>query len=122
MPAQASSGWTPGRIIALAHGAGVPVILDSPLELPQREDEPYDAQFTGAGKLSSAGVLVLFNEGGGEGSNVRNYPQVVATAVTFGFPREKAVAAMTLERAHGGEGAGGPCDQLPSGDIAEVVG
>lgn len=79
--------------------AGVPVILDSPLELPQREDEPYDAQFTGAGKLSAAGVLVLFNEGGGEGSNVRNYPQVVATAVTFGFPREKAVAAMTLEPA-----------------------
>ena len=79
--------------------AGVPVILDSPLELPQREDEPYDVQFSGAGKLSEAGVRVLFNEGGGGGTNVRNYPQVVATAVTFGFPREKALAAMMLEPA-----------------------
>ena len=79
--------------------AKVAVIVDSPLDLPQREDEPYDVQFANAGRLDKAGVRVLFNEGGTDASNVRNYPHVAATAVEFGFPREKAVAAMTLEPA-----------------------
>jgi len=79
--------------------ADVPVIVDSPLDLPRREDEAYDTQFSNAGKLAKAGVRVLFNEGGGSATNVRNLPHDVATAVTFGFPREKAVAGMTLEPA-----------------------
>ena len=79
--------------------AGVPVVVDSPLDLPRRDDEPYDTAFANAGKLAKAGVRVVFNEGGDDGSNVRNLPHLVATAVTFGFPREKAVAAMTLEPA-----------------------
>jgi imidazolonepropionase-like amidohydrolase len=79
--------------------AGVPVVVDSPLDLPRRDDEPYDTAFANAGKLAKAGVRVVFNEGGDDGSNVRNLPHLVATAVTFGFPREKAVAAMTLESA-----------------------
>jgi imidazolonepropionase-like amidohydrolase len=79
--------------------AGVPVVVDSPLDLPRRADEPYDTAFANAGKLAKAGVRVVFNEGGDDGSNVRNLPHLAATAVTFGFPREKAVAAMTLEPA-----------------------
>lgn len=79
--------------------AGIPVIVESPHELPLREDETYDAEFANAGKLAAAGVRVLFNEGGSDASNVRNLPHLAATAVTFGFPREKAVAAMTLEPA-----------------------
>jgi imidazolonepropionase-like amidohydrolase len=80
--------------------AGVPVVVDSPLDLPARADEPYDTAFSNAGKLAKAGVRVIFNEGGTDGSNVRNLPHLAATAVTFGFPREKAVAAMTLEPAN----------------------
>lgn len=79
--------------------AGVPVIVESPLDLPLREDEPYDVQFANAAALDRAGVRVIFNEGGSDGSNVRNYPQLAATAVAHGFPREKAVAALTLEPA-----------------------
>jgi imidazolonepropionase-like amidohydrolase len=79
--------------------ARIPVIVDSPLELPQREDEAYDTQFANAGRLERAGVRVLFNDGGGDASNVRNYPHQAAAAVAFGFPREKAIAAMTLEPA-----------------------
>ena len=77
--------------------AGVPVIVESPLDLPQREDEPYDVQFSNAGLLDRAGVRVIFNENGA--ANVRNYPQLAATAVAYGFPRDKAVAALTLEPA-----------------------
>ncbi len=79
--------------------AGVPVIVESPLDLPQREDEAYDVQFANAGLLDRAGVRVIFNDGGSDGSNVRNFPQLAATAVAYGFPREKAVAALTLEPA-----------------------
>ena len=87
------------RIAAELAAADVPVVVDSPLDLPRREDEPYDTTFANAGRLARAGVRVLFNEGGDDGSNVRNLPHLVATAVTFGFPAEKAVAGMTLEPA-----------------------
>lgn len=79
--------------------AGVPVVVDSPLDLPSRADEPYDTAFSNPGRLAQAGVRVIFNDGGTDGSNVRNLPHLAATAVTFGFPREKAVAGMTLEAA-----------------------
>ncbi len=79
--------------------AGVPVILESPLDLPVRADDPYDAQFADAGVLDRAGVRVAFNDGGSDASNVRNFPQLAAMAVAYGYPREKAVAALTLEPA-----------------------
>jgi imidazolonepropionase-like amidohydrolase len=79
--------------------AQVAVVVDSPMDLPRRDDEPYDTAFANAGKLARAGVTVLFNDGGDDPSNVRHLPHDVATAVAFGFPREKAVAAMTLEPA-----------------------
>ena len=79
--------------------AGVPVILESPLLLPVREDDPYDARFADAGVLDRAGVRVAFNDGGDDASNVRNLPQLAAMAVAYGYPREKALAALTLEPA-----------------------
>ena len=79
--------------------AGVPVILESPLDLPLREDDDYDSRFAGAAALERAGVRVAFNDGGSDASNVRNFPQLAAMSVAFGYPREKAVAALTLEPA-----------------------
>jgi imidazolonepropionase-like amidohydrolase len=79
--------------------AGVPVIVDSVFDLPPREDDTYDVTFANAGLLDAAGVKVIFNEGSSDASNVRNYPHSAAQAVTFGFPKEKALAAMTLEPA-----------------------
>jgi imidazolonepropionase-like amidohydrolase len=109
--------------------AGVPVIVESPLDLPQREDEPYDVQFANAAVLDRAGVRVIFNDGGTSASNVRNYPQLAATAVAFGFPREKAVAALTLEPARvlGVDGSVGSLEAgkdatfiLTDGDILDL--
>lgn len=79
--------------------AGVPVVLDSVFDLPLREDESYDVVFANAGILDRAGVTVVFNDGRDDASNLRNLPHMAATAVAFGFPREKALAAMTLEPA-----------------------
>ncbi|HEX9285837.1 MAG TPA: amidohydrolase family protein [Thermoanaerobaculia bacterium] len=93
--AGARDGWHVADEIA---GANVPVIVEQPLELPTRQDEPYDANFASAGTLAKAGVHVAFSDGS-NASNARNLPHQVAAAVAFGFPREKAVAAMTLEPA-----------------------
>ena len=81
--------------------ARVAVIVDTPVDLPQRDDEAYDTQYALAGRLDAAGVRVLFNEGGSPdgAANVRNLPLYVGTAVAFGFPREKALPAVTLEPA-----------------------
>lgn len=93
--AGARDGWRVADEIA---GTNVPVIVEQPLELPTRQDEPYDANFASAGTLAKAGVRVAFSDGS-NASNARNLPHQVAAAVAFGFPREKAVAAMTLEPA-----------------------
>jgi imidazolonepropionase-like amidohydrolase len=79
--------------------AGVPVILESPLDLPLRGDDAYDSRFREAAVLERAGVRVAFNDGGADASNVRNYAQLAAMAVAFGYPREKALATLTLEPA-----------------------
>jgi imidazolonepropionase-like amidohydrolase len=60
-------------------------------------DDEEAAELT-PGTLSKAGVRVAFSDGS-DASNARNLPHQVAAAVAFGFPREKAVAAMTLEPA-----------------------
>jgi len=93
----AADGWRAADEIAKAN---VPVVVDSPHDLPLRDDEPYDSQYANAARLDAAGVRVLFNEGGGsDASNVRNLPQLVAAAVAHGFPRAKALPAVTLEPA-----------------------
>lgn len=93
--AGARDGW---RIADEIAKANVPVIVEQPLELPSRQDEPYDANFANAGALAKAGVRVAFTDGA-NASNARNLAHQAASAVAFGFPREKAVEAMTLEPA-----------------------
>jgi len=93
--AGAKDGW---RIAGEIAAAGVPVIVEQPIELPTRADEPYDANFANAGALAKAGVRVAFTDGS-NASNARNLSHQCASAVAFGFPRENAVAAMTLEPA-----------------------
>jgi imidazolonepropionase-like amidohydrolase len=93
------SGDDAWRIAGELAAADVPVVIDSPFDLPLRSDDAYDTNFANAGRLAAAGVRVIFNIGADDATNVRNLPHAVATAVTFGFPREKAVAGMTLEPA-----------------------
>jgi imidazolonepropionase-like amidohydrolase len=93
--AGAKDGW---RIAGEIASANVPVIVEQPMELPARRDEPYDANFANAGALAKAGVRVAFTDGA-NASNARNLPDQAGAAVAFGFPRDKAVEAMTLEPA-----------------------
>ncbi len=93
----ADDGW---RIAPEIAAAGVPAIVQS-LPLPVRADEPYDAAYSNAAVLSQAGVRVAFDDGAETGTapTVRDLPLQAAAAVAYGFPRERAVAAITLEPA-----------------------
>jgi imidazolonepropionase-like amidohydrolase len=93
----AEDGWRVADEIAKAN---VPVLVET-LPLPRRADEPYDAAFANPAALAKAGVRVAFNAGAtaGEAPNARNLNHQAAAAVAYGFPREKAIEAMTLEPA-----------------------
>ncbi len=94
-----ADGW---RIADELVRAKVPVVVDPTLRIPRREDEAYDTQYAGAARLAKAGVRVIFNDGGssgGRGGPGGPLTHQAAMAVAFGFPRDQAVAAMTLEPA-----------------------
>jgi imidazolonepropionase-like amidohydrolase len=93
----AEDGW---RIADEIAKAALPAIVQS-LPLPSHADDPYDAAYANAGVLARAGVRVAFNDGATAftAPTVRDLPHHAAAAVAYGFPREKAVAAMTLEPA-----------------------
>ena len=77
--------------------AGVPVVLDPVIGLPTRADEPYDVPYAAPGILSKAGVRVAISEG--DSQFVRNLAHQASIAEAYGMPRDKALAAITLEPA-----------------------
>jgi imidazolonepropionase-like amidohydrolase len=79
----------------------VPVILDTVLELPMREDEPYDAPYSKAAELAKAGVVVAIGNGQTTmaAATTRDLPNDAAMAVSFGLDRLEALRAITLNPA-----------------------
>lgn len=77
---------------------GVPVILDSALEIPSRNWEPYDAAYAAASRLHEAGVQFSIG-GGGDASDARNLPFHASMAAAYGLPRDVALKAVTLSAA-----------------------
>jgi imidazolonepropionase-like amidohydrolase len=73
----------------------VPVILDSVLNLPLREDDPYDSLFENAAKLQAAGVRFCISTGD-SGAHVRDLPFHAGMAAAYGLPRTEALKAVTL--------------------------
>jgi imidazolonepropionase-like amidohydrolase len=73
----------------------IPVLLQDPLTLPQREDEPYDAAFSAAKVLHEAGVLFCIT-GSGESALVGNLPYRAAMAAAYGLPEKAAIEAITI--------------------------
>ena len=79
----------------------IPVILDTVLELPLREDDPYDAPFTKAAELVKAGVVVAIGNGqtAMAAPTTRDLPNHAAMAAAFGLDRLDALRAITLNPA-----------------------
>jgi imidazolonepropionase-like amidohydrolase len=85
------------RAAAELASAGVPVVLDPVIGLPTRADEPYDTPYAAPGLLSKAGVRVAITEG--DSQFARNLAHHASVAMAYGMPRDKALAAITLEPA-----------------------
>ena len=75
----------------------IPAILGPTLELPLREDDPYDAAFTLPNEFFKAGVKFAFGSFNNE--FVRDLPYQAATSVAFGLPYDEALKAITLNAA-----------------------
>ncbi len=72
----------------------VPVIVSSVLQLPRREDDPYDVNYSSPAKLYRAGVKFAISEGGG--AETRNLPYNAGMAAAFGLPKDEALKSVTL--------------------------
>jgi imidazolonepropionase-like amidohydrolase len=97
----------------------VPVILDSVLNMPLREDDAYDSLYENASKLAAAGVRFAISTGD-SGAHVRDLPFHAGMAAAYGLPKDVALKAVTLYPAQ----ILGVADRLGSieqGKIANLV-
>jgi imidazolonepropionase-like amidohydrolase len=72
-----------------------PVIVTSVMQLPRREDDPYDVNYSSPAKLQRAGVRFAISAGD-EGAEVRNLPYTAGMAAAFGLSKTEALKAVTL--------------------------
>jgi imidazolonepropionase-like amidohydrolase len=97
----------------------VPVLFGHVLEIPSREDDPYDINYAAPAKLAAAGVRFAITSGDCC-SEVRNLPSVAGMASAFGLSKADALKAVTLGPAQ----IFGVSDKLGSlevGKMANVV-
>jgi len=81
------------EILATNH---VPVVYTREFALPPRDTDPYDVQYAAPSRLQQAGVTVIFGDGQGTASFVRNLPYSAGQAVAFGLPADEALKGLTL--------------------------
>lgn len=87
-----SEAW---KVTQLLKERGVPVILDSVLNMPLREDDPYDSLYENASKLQAAGVRFCISTGD-SGAHVRDLPFHAGMAAAYGLPKPEALKSVTL--------------------------
>jgi imidazolonepropionase-like amidohydrolase len=73
----------------------VPVIFTGVLDLPRRDDDPYDVHFALPARLIGAGVQVAIASGE-ETPHERNLPFVAGMAAAHGLSVDQALRAITL--------------------------
>ncbi|MDQ3950288.1 MAG: amidohydrolase family protein, partial [Gemmatimonadota bacterium] len=83
------------QVVDLLKQNDVPVILTSVMDLPSREDDPYDVNFSAPAKLHRAGVRFAITSGE-QGAEARNLPYTAGMAAAFGLPKDAALRAVTL--------------------------
>jgi imidazolonepropionase-like amidohydrolase len=96
----------------------IPVILGPILELPPREDDPYDLLFSNAKALYDAGVL--FSIQSQDSHLARNLPYHAAACAAFGLPKEAALKAVTISAAQI-FGVADKVGSLETGKRADVI-
>jgi imidazolonepropionase-like amidohydrolase len=96
----------------------IPVIVGPILDLPPREDDPYDLLFANAAALHQAGVRFAIRTD--EDHNARNLPYHAAACAAFGLPKEEALKAITIYPAQI-LGVADKIGSLEAGKIADVI-
>ena len=92
--AGAADAW---KTVDLLKKNNIPVIIGPILSIRQQDDDPYDAEYTLASKLYSAGVKIAFASFNTSFS--RRLPQYAGTAVGYGLPHDEALKAVTVNAA-----------------------
>jgi imidazolonepropionase-like amidohydrolase len=83
------------KVASLLKEKNVPVILTGVLDMPLREDDPYDVHYGNAAALQRAGVRFCISTGD-SGAHVRDLPFQAGMSAAFGLPRAEALKAVTL--------------------------
>jgi imidazolonepropionase-like amidohydrolase len=97
----------------------VPVLLGSVMDLPSREDDPYDVNFAAPSKLAAAGVRFALTSGD-QGAEARNLPYTAGMAAAFGLSKADALKAVTLWPAQI-LGVGDRLGSIEPGKVANLV-
>ncbi len=97
----------------------VPVVMSAIMDLPTREDDPYDVNWSAPSKLVAAGVRIAITSGDG-GSEVRNLPLVAGMAAAHGLSKADALKAVTLWPAQV-MGVGDRMGSIEVGKVANLV-
>jgi imidazolonepropionase-like amidohydrolase len=108
-----SESWKAAEVLKERN---VAVILDSVLNMPLREDDPYDSLFENASKLQAAGVRFCISTGD-SGAHVRDLPFHAGMAAAYGLPRGEALKAVTLYPAQ----IMGVADRVGSIEVGKVA-
>src|SRR5476649_1017629 len=94
----------------------VPVLFGHVLEIPGREDDPYDINYSAPAKLAAAGVKFAITSGDCC-SEVRNLPSIAGMASAFGLSKADALKSVTLGPAQ----IFGVADKLGSLDVGKMA-
>ena len=105
-------------LLAKIKKANVPVIVGPTLDLPNEDDDPYDAKPMIPVELHKAGIKFAFGTFNTQFS--RNLPYQAATAVAFGLPGEEALKAVTLNAAELW-GVADQCGSVEKGKWADLI-
>ncbi len=84
--------------VELLKAHNVPVILNTVIALPGRDDAGYDDNFGLPARLHAAGIRFCISSGE-ETAHERNLPYAAGMAVAHGLPQEAALRAVTLSAA-----------------------
>lgn len=103
------------KVIPELKQRNVPVILGPILDLPNREDDPYDLAFTNAKTLYDAGIK--FSIQSADSHNARNLPYHAAMCAAFGLPKDAALKAVTIAPAE----IFGVADKLGSLEVGKMA-
>ena len=106
------------KVADLLKKENVPVILDSIVALPTRQDDPYDARFTLPKELAAAGVKFALTSP--SAADVRNLPYEAGFAQAYGLSHEEALKAVILNPAEI-LGVADKIGTIEPGKIADLV-